>query len=97
MSTQLLPFKRAKLDQSAQDIPGMVVYDADAGLSSVKHRYYVFDKTDFANHIGDDKDTANIVVQVVKQCHSKEHVTDEAAPTPSPVQSWTKVTIVKLQ
>ena len=58
---------------------------------------YVFDKEDFSQHITDDKETANIVVQVVRQCHSKDHVTDESAPAPTPVQSWTYVKIVKLQ
>ena len=99
MSKQLVPFKKAKLDQTTETIDGMVVYDVDAGSATLKHRYYVFDKADFDNFVKPDAETANIVVQVQKTGGCKEQMTNFDLPNPSGsmMATWTKVSIVKLQ
>lgn len=99
MSKQLLPYKKAKLDLTTETINDkLVVYDADAGLTTLKHRFYVFDREDFDKHVSPDAAQLNIVVQVTGVYHCKEQVTNPDHPAPSQVMaSWNKVTIVKIQ
>lgn len=96
---ELLPFKKVNLDATTEKIDNMVVYNADAtklNVASGKQRFYVFDETDFKTFQLDQKDSANVVVQVTKVALSKDHLLGGDAPA-SQQGSWNKVTIAKLQ
>ena len=97
---ELLPFKRSNLDgTSAQEqIPGLVVYDADAGKVTVKHRYYVFDQANFAEFVPATASEVKLVVQVLHVGHCKEQMVDPSAASPSQVTaSWNRAEIKKVQ
>jgi hypothetical protein len=95
---ELLPFKRENLNLTTIQLPGLVVYDADATRVTGKHRFYVFDQANWDQFVPSDADGLKLVVQVTHVCMSKEQILDPAAVSPAnPTESWNRVIIAKIQ
>ena len=78
------------------DMPGLIVYNADAGRRVSKPRYYIFEVSNFREFIKSSADTT-VAVQVQKVARSMAQIMDPAAPEPSgaALGSFMKCTITK--